>query len=206
MQKTAYILANGEFPYLLIDELKRANFIIACDGAIKHLERHHIKPNLIVGDLDSISKTMAKKYAQILIQIPEQNNNDLSKAFHHGLTLGFENFIILGASGKREDHALANLSYLIEFHQFANVVMRSNFGEFSIHTTPCVLSATKGEQLSFFYLDPIITLTSTGLKYPLNGLHPPMLYSATLNEAIQTQIRIDADSPSTFILYRAWKR
>ena len=208
MPKTAYILANGEFPRTKdrINELRLADFIIVCDGAIRHLERHHITPSLIIGDLDSIPKKLARKYAPITLHIAEQNSNDLSKAFYHGLKLGFDSFIILGANGKREDHALANFAHLIEYSQFAKVMMRSDFGEFSIHTTPCAFSTHQGEQLSFFYLDPKIALNSTGLKYPLNGFHPPALYSATLNEALGDEVLITSDHPSTFILYRAYKR
>ncbi len=82
----AYILANGEFPRKkqLLNELREAEFLIACDNSIRHLERHGILPDLIIGDLDSIHPRFLKKYASRIIKIPDQNSNDLSKAFYHG--------------------------------------------------------------------------------------------------------------------------
>ena len=55
MSKTV-ILANGEFPTheIPLQILNEADFIICCDGASQNLLDYGLKPNLIIGDLDSV--------------------------------------------------------------------------------------------------------------------------------------------------------
>lgn len=206
----AVILANGAFPTspCLLKELKEAEFLAVCDGAIKHLESLEIEPSVVVGDLDSISWELREKYAPKIVYIKEQESNDLSKAFFYCVSLGFDEFVILGATGKREDHTLGNISLLVEFVKHCkNVVIKSDFGEFSIHSLPCKIPAQKGNQISIFCLNPDLQITSRYLKYPLKSLALPLWASGTLNEAEGNffDLRSDKDhKKERVIIYRAY--
>jgi len=76
--KEAVIVADGEYPVhrVPLKYLSTATFIICCDGAIKNLDKHGIIPDLIIGDLDSISSELKIKYSEKLYNAP---------------TLGFKN-------------------------------------------------------------------------------------------------------------------
>lgn len=203
----AVILANGAFPTSsgLLDELREAKFLAVCDGAVRHLEELGIEPSVIVGDLDSISKEQKKKYAHKLVHIKEQESNDLSKAFFHCLKLGYDEFVILGATGKREDHAIANVSLLAVFIEYCkSVVIKSDFGTFGVHKTPCRIASQKGEQISLFSFNPSARFTSHHLKYPLKELALPIWANGTLNEAMAEEFWLESDSGNeVVILYKA---
>ena len=203
----AYILANGEFPTKkeLLDELINAEFLIVCDGAINHLEEIKKIPNLIIGDLDSIDKKLKSKYKNKIIHIKEQESNDLSKAFYHCISLGFDEFVILGATGKREDHTLANISLLIKYSKKCkNLTMKSDFGEFKVYETPCKVSSFKGQQISIFCFDKNKRFNSKNLKYPLRDLNLPLLMNGTLNEANSNSFYLSSNKKATILIYKAY--
>lgn len=182
----AVILANGAFPTLpcLIDELRGAEFLAVCDGATCHLESLGIEPSVVVGDLDSITEELKQKYAPKIVHIKEQESNDLSKAFFYCVGLGYDEFVVLGATGKREDHSIANISLLsVYINHCKNIVMKSDFGTFSVYKTPCKIPSKKGEQISIFSLNPNAKFTSEHLKYPLKDLSLPLWANGTLNES-----------------------
>lgn len=92
---SAVIICKGEFPkreyplYLI----QSADYIICCDGAAATYDRrqekifgHERKPDAVIGDLDSISPAMKRKYADVLVKVDEQDYNDLNKAVRYALT------------------------------------------------------------------------------------------------------------------------
>lgn len=201
----AVILANGEFPKSdsLIQELKNAEFLVVCDGAMIHLERLGIIPKVIIGDLDSLPFALKTKYQDRVVQLKEQASNDLSKAFYHCISLGFDEFVILGATGKREDHSIANVSLLSEYARHCkDLVMKSDFGEFRIYSLPCEIPTQKGEQISLFCLNPEAKITSKYLKYPLVDLELKIWANGTLNQAEGDFFTLSADRQAQMIVYK----
>ena len=105
------ILANGDFPKhpTPLRILKEATSIICCDGAVNNIEKYGLKPTHIIGDMDSISPELKNNYEDMLIHIADQNENDLRKALKWAENNGAKKASILGATGKRDDHSLANI-------------------------------------------------------------------------------------------------
>lgn len=200
----AVILANGAFPKKqnLISEILCANFLIACDGAVKHLKKISKEPDIIIGDLDSISKSLKKKFSAKIIHIQEQETNDLTKAFFYCIQKGFKHIEIFGATGKREDHTLANIFLLYHYSKYAQVCIKSDFGTFEIHNTPCSIASFKGQQISIFCLDTTCKLTSQALKYPLKNLSLKNLSQGTLNEALEDNFKISSSKKTQIIVYK----
>lgn len=203
----ALILANGRFPKTkkLINELKNASFLAVCDGAIKHIDSLGIIPNIIIGDLDSIDSKMKQKYKDKLVHIKEQNSNDLSKAFFYCKKRGFDDFVILGATGKREDHTLANISLLLYYSKFCkNVVIKSDYGEFRVYNlckNKLIIDSQKGGQISIFCFDKTAKLDSKNLKYPLKNLSLKNLSSGSLNEALSNNFSLKSSIEVQVIIY-----
>ena len=113
------ILANGTFPtasqpLALLDNAAR---IVCCDGAAIALMESGRMPTAVIGDLDSISAELRQKLAPMTVHVTEQETNDLNKAFRYCLSQGWTDIVILGATGKREDHTLGNISLLVDFAQ-----------------------------------------------------------------------------------------
>ena len=82
IKEPVIILANGDYPthQRPVQKIKEAGSIICCDGAASQLVNNGLEPHAIIGDLDSIDKTMKSKYNNRIIHIHDQNENDLRKA------------------------------------------------------------------------------------------------------------------------------
>jgi thiamine pyrophosphokinase len=180
------ILADGSFPeheiplgYLL----RNAGHIICCDGSAKCLLEAGIIPEAIVGDLDSLSDEIEEKYSDRLYRDDNQDTNDLTKAVTWCIEKGYKEIVILGATGKREDHTLGNISLLTEYAKNINVIMVTDTGVFSPHLSSCTISSFPGQQVSVFSINPGTRITSSGLKYKLDNTKLQNWWRATLNEA-----------------------
>jgi thiamine pyrophosphokinase len=203
----AVILANGEVPKntYLIQLLKDANYLICCDGAINTLEKNNIEPDYIVGDCDSLSSTQRQKYMSKIKYLPDQNYNDLTKAVDFTLSeLGLNNLIILGATGLREDHSLANISLLNNYSKkVKNIVMLSDYGFFCVYHDGAIISTLPNQQISLFAVKSNTLLSTEGLKWDVNNFTLDSWYSGTLNEATKTSFKLYCNNP--IIVYRAFE-
>ena len=196
------ILASGLFPTTerALRYLREADFLACCDGAANDCVAAGFEPDVIVGDGDSIAPNVMERYADRVVRIAEQETNDLSKTFHHCLQLGRRDaFVILGATGKREDHALANLALLMDYaEEHADVTMVSDFGTFY----PCCdtkrLSVNPGQEVSIWNFGASY-FSGEGLMYPLYDF--TKLWQGTLNVATRPDIAVHAKG--TFLLYVA---
>ena len=196
------ILASGLFPTTerALRYLREADFLACCDGAANACVAAGFEPDVIVGDGDSIAPNVMECYADRVVRIAEQETNDLSKTFHHCLQLGRrDSFVILGATGKREDHALANLALLMDYaEEHADVMMVSDFGTFY----PCCdtkrLSVNPGQEVSIWNFGASY-FSAEGLMYPRYDF--TKLWQGTLNVVTRPDIAVHAKG--TFLLYVA---
>lgn len=191
------IVANGEFPThsIPLESLRNTNFIVACDGAGNSLLDFGVNPDVIIGDLDSFQ---GNNYDRVkIIKIQEQMSNDLSKAFNYVLSLNFNEIIILGAGGKRDDHAIANIFLLESYSDLKNkdgstplVRIQTNFGEFQCFQGDFICKCKIGADVSLFCSDKTIKFNSTNLEYPLNNFSFNNLSNGTLNKALNHFFKI----------------
>jgi thiamine pyrophosphokinase len=184
MSLKAVILANGSFPThaIPLGYLRNTDHIICCDGSAEMLVIADLEPEAIVGDLDSINPEIAERYRDRLFQDSNQDTNDLTKAVKWCIKSGYEEIVILGATGKREDHTIANISLLVEYCREAKVTMVTDTGTIVPLLKSCKVPSFPGQQLSIFSADPETEITSNGLKYKLKGLKLHNWWRASLNE------------------------
>ena len=111
------IIANGEFPShsIPLQILNNTASILACDGAANALIKKGYSPDIIIGDLDSLSDKNRKKYKNQIILKDNQSQNDLRKAINYAMDNNINSISILGASGKREDHTIGNIFSLLDY-------------------------------------------------------------------------------------------
>jgi len=111
----AVILADGSFPQKeeVLAYLRQAKTIISCDGATRSLVEFGLEPQHIVGDMDSIPEALKRRYSALITPSEDQETNDLTKAVNKALDLGLTEVMILGATGRREDHTLGNIGLLV---------------------------------------------------------------------------------------------
>ena len=207
MERHIVILAAGDFPRAEapLRALRNADLRICCDSAAEALVAFGLEPDRIVGDLDSISPEFRMRYRHKLIHVAEQDDNDLTKAFHLALTLSPTRITILGATGKREDHTLGNISLLLDYAREAPcpVTMLTDYGQFEAIFNTAVLPSFPGQQVSIFAFDNSLKITSAGLKYPTDDVVFDSLWKATLNEALSESCTLTLSHPSGVLLFFA---
>lgn len=210
---TAVILANGEFPrreYPLW-LLKNADVVVCCDSAlnVRRLRRLGVEPAAVVGDLDSISDAERKSLGDKAVKVEEQDYNDLNKAFlwlRENCPEATE-IHILGATGKSEAHALGNLSYLLFWEkQYAldasgiKVEMVSDYNTAFAVCDSCELHIGEGRKVSFFAQDPSLRISTTGLRWPLDGLSFDYWFRGTLNMAENDVVKLVFNHPGDVLV------
>lgn len=202
-QSETVILANGEFPShpLPLSILENCGYLVYCDGAVNNLAKTNKIPNAIVGDCDSLSEENQERFSEIIHRISEQDTNDLTKAVHFCTERGRKKITILGATGKREDHTIANISLLCEYMKDCDVEMVTDYGIFVGIDSPSVFESRKGQQISLFCIDKCI-VSSHNLVYPINKQIFTNWWQTSLNEAKTDEFIIETDG--RVIVYRAF--
>ena len=105
-------------------------------------------------------------------------------------------FTILGATGKREDHTMGNISYLVTFaeeYPGADIEMLTDYGRFVAIRGERTFSSFPRQQVSLFTMTPDVPIASKGLKWELDGFHARRWWQATLNEALGTEFSLSTE-------------
>ena len=180
------IVADGTFPThdIPLGYLKNAKRIICCDGSAQNLLLTGMQPDAIVGDMDSLNDELANRFADRIYLDENQDTNDLTKAVSWCSDMGYKDIVIVGATGKREDHTLGNISLLAEYVRSLNVIMVTETGILRPLLKSSTISCFAGQQVSIFSIDPETEVTSFGLRYPLNKTKILNWWYATLNESL----------------------
>jgi thiamine pyrophosphokinase len=185
-QSYTVIVADGTFPEheIPLGYLRNAKRIVCCDGSSQNLVNAGFEPDAIVGDMDSLNSMLAIRFAERIFRDESQETNDLTKAVSWCSERGYNDIIIVGATGKREDHTIGNISLLAEYAKNMNVIMGTDTGILIPLLRSAELVSFPGQQVSIFSIDTETEVTSYGLKYPLKGTMIKNWWVATLNEAI----------------------
>ena len=189
----AVIVAGGEFPTAPqpLEILQSAPFVVCCDGAADNYIATGCVPDAIVGDGDSISAVNREKFAHLLHIMSEQETNDQTKAVRFLVEKGMRNIAIVGATGRREDHTIGNISLLIEYAR-----MGCDVRSFTDHGVfiPCNGTTThkccKGQQVSIFSITAK-EMSAEGLLYPIYDFNN--WWQGTLNECTGEEFTINAN-------------
>jgi len=195
------ILANGAFPVhsVPLARLREADLIVCCDGAAEKLVANGFEPGIIIGDLDSVSPELKDRYRKILVQDSNQETNDLTKAVNWCNAAGISEVAILGATGIREDHTLGNISLLADYSRRIDAVMLTDTGCFSVYDRSVTIASCPGQQVSLFSIDPKLSVTSSGLKYPLSNLTLNSWWRGTLNEAVGDRFTLNFNAGQVIV-------
>jgi len=195
------VLADGEFPKneIPLAVLRNAERVICCDGAVENLLAFGREPDFIVGDLDSISESLKTRYSSILYHFAEQETNDLTKSVNFCFSRGWKEITILGATGKREDHTLGNLSLITNYAENGKIQLLTDYGVFTPQLSSATYESVAGQQVSIFSLLPETRFTTRGLVYPICNRGLTSWWQGTLNEATGNEFTIEINSGKVLV-------
>jgi thiamine pyrophosphokinase len=205
------IFANGELP-----NPKRAqalvhteDYIICADGGTRHTMALGIKPNLIVGDLDSADPAVLKKYQDEGVQVEsysqDKNETDLELALHRALELTPQQIIIVAALGGRLDQTLANITLLANPRLAAfDVRLDDGLEEIFICRAQAEVNGRIGDLVSLIpWLSTVSEVQTRNLKWPLRKetLYPDKTRGIS-NELTDTAASVSIGSGLLLIVHR----
>lgn len=202
----AIVISGGElhrsFFKEYFDKYGKEACIICVDGALLALEEMGICPEYAVGDFDTLkNEELLEKYRQrgvkILRHNPVKNASDTELAMELCRDAGFLDITLLGALGRRMDHALANL-FLLSRYEAENIRLSLLDPWNHIYTKSSSFSIQKdlawGNYFSLFTLEgPVENVSISGAAYPLrqkkldSSLYPSLTIS---NEILEEEARI----------------
>lgn len=152
----------------LQDRIRSHAMVVAVDGGLAHCHRLGIRPDIIVGDLDSINHDILHKYHDVPVRrFPtEKNESDTELAIEAVYTPDVEMITLFAASGGRADHFLSNL-HLIR-HYPRKVYMENEHEVLFAFDGEIEIPCTPGQVISFIHLgNPINGINTQGLKWEL---------------------------------------
>ena len=202
---TTAIVANGEVPSseLSIRLLRKMKRIICCDGALQKLLSINIIPDVIVGDGDSMDREELSRHNIPYHADRSEEYNDLQKALKYCIANGYNDVLLLGCGGLREDHFIANLSILVMYSEKMRLAMLTEHGVFNVMRGTSMFRSVPGMQVSVFPSNLHTKLSFSGLKYPVNNRSFNWLWEGSLNEAVGDAFTVEADDEEPVVVYRA---
>jgi thiamine pyrophosphokinase len=155
---------------------KQADSVIAADGGALVLERAGRRPDLVVGDLDSLSgddrKRLERAGAKFEVHPKEKEQTDAELALDAAVRRGADEIVVVGAfGGARLDHLMGNL-LLLAHEDFAaiDVALVTERATFRSILGPGILEL-EGEPGDWVTLEPLSDVArgvaTDGLRYPL---------------------------------------
>jgi len=178
----AIIFANGEFshPGRVRALLRPDDLVIAADGGTRHALDAGAPPDVVIGDLDSISPDERARVeaagSQVIRFSPRKDETDLELALLHAARAGATEIVVLAALGGRLDQTIANLLLLalpelegldariVEGPQTAFLIRAGSAGDDAVR-----IEGEPGDTLSLIPLGgDAVGVTAEGVEWPLH--------------------------------------
>ncbi|NHZ85149.1 MAG: thiamine diphosphokinase [Planctomycetia bacterium] len=202
--KPIVIIANGKYPShpYPIEMIDKAKTIICTDGSANKLKKHGFDPTLVIGDMDSI-KNIRDFTKSEFIHIPRQDNTDLEKVFDYCMKYGIKEVSLLGATGIRDDLALANMILLIQYYNKLKIKMVTD-----IYTIECIkgkntFASFPQQSISLMAVYRVKSVTTKGLKFSLKK--QSMIPSGMGLSNLSTASRFTINTSGKLLLFRRHK-
>ena len=106
---TCYLVGAGNNDFIPTPD--DTDLVIAADGGYDFLSSRSVRCDLLIGDLDSISKPPVS--IETIKHKAQKDETDMHLAYLVGKERGYRDFVILGGMGGRIDHTFANFSLLL---------------------------------------------------------------------------------------------
>ena len=148
--------------------------VVCADGGAMHASRFGIPPDLIIGDLDSLTAEQVAAFERAGVEIiryaEEKDETDLELALRHCVEAAASSITIIGAFGGRIDQTLANI-WLLSLPMLDGVSVEMVDGEQALRCLRPGCQAIHGGAGDTISLIPLSAqvdgITTTGLQYAL---------------------------------------
>ncbi len=169
------IIASGSLgnPEQLNQMLSQSDRVICADGGTRHLRRVGVLPDLVIGDFDSLSENdkrcLAKNRITMIKHPTDKDAGDTELAARWAMENQATQIILMGVTGTRLDHTLANITLLKTISDRGiRCCILDDTNEIHLVTEQIELRGEPGELVSVIPMtEEASGVTLTGLFYPL---------------------------------------
>lgn len=174
-----------------------APWLVAADGGADRAQALGHLPDLVVGDLDSLSDGMRATLGPArLHRVTAQDNTDFDKTLH-AVAAPFT--LAVGFSGGRLDHTLAAMNTLLR-HPARRLIIDTGHDACILLPPVLDLPLPPGTRVSLFPFAPV-ACESQGLEWPVAGLpFDPLGQIGTSNRMIAAHLHLTCDRPGMVLL------
>ncbi len=203
----AILFANGQARPGFEISLLPGDFLVAVDGGLRHLKRLGLKPQLLIGDLDSVDASEVAEVMDAGVEVrrfpPAKDQTDLELALEVVIKNGYAQIVIAYPFGDRVDHTLGNLS-LLSRPDLAGKTLSLDDGqtEARLLDQSASLPTQPGDLVSLIaWGAPVEGITTRGLEYPLNNeTLVPWQTRGISNVALADSIELDFKSGRLLVI------
>ena len=155
---------------LIRSYFRPSDYYVYCDCGLKHQEALGVSPDLVIGDFDSHEKP--QDLHNVIVLPVVKDDTDTIFAVKEGIRRGYEDFLLVGATGGRQDHNLGNIYALLMLKNAGkSALMVDDWSEMKIITAGEAVRVKRGWR--FFSLLNIAgtarRISIMGAKYNLDG-------------------------------------
>ena len=199
------IVANGEWPgsFNLQHERTTYDQLVALDGAANRLLDLNLIPDVIVGDLDSITTSVLNQCESSgvqIVRIPSQEKSDISKGLQWVQQEQPNARIdVIGIEIGRYDHHLAAYSALFECQSSATLLL-NGWTATRVDSNPTTFQVKPDAIISLIPFGSVQGVTLEGCQYPLQNASLTTGTQGVSNKAIESEIVVSAQSGNLLLL------
>ncbi len=196
--KKALIIAAGSVN--IVPEYYEYEFIISADGGYNKALDKGIVPDLFVGDMDSVNGEVLG--IEIVKLKKEKDFTDTEYAIEEAVKRGYKKIDIIGATGTRIDHTIANVFMMKKYLDkgvFLKIIDDHNI-VWAINKRE-LLSGLEGRTVSLIPADTVVCgVTLIGFKYHLKDAEIKIGETLTVSNVVESKEAIIDIEKGTLIV------
>ena len=194
----AFIYTGGVIcPENITEHPKGDDLIIAADGGLLNASALGVRPDILLGDLDSLKDKEIPKDAEVLRVPSEKDFTDTQLAVDTAVKKGASEVVIVGGLDGRLDHTLSNLAILEDLwgkRIHAHITNGQNRVRY-INSTSTLIPRSGFRYLSILCLsEKVKGVSIEGCKYPLKNV--------TLNRSFQYAVSNEIEGNCALVSVR----
>jgi thiamine pyrophosphokinase len=195
VQRRAVVMSGGRLGAWALQEILPDDILIGADRGALFLIQHGLRPDLAIGDFDSVTVEELALIRQNALEFHScdainKDESDTEIAFEYALRLKPAEIVLIGALGTRFDHSLANIHLLHKAHSLG--IMCRIVDEFNIIClTDSTIEVVRARGFSHVSLLPLTLevsgVTIEGFQYPLNEATLTMGQSLAISNVLDAK-------------------
>lgn len=198
------VFCNGDPPgrNRLSRLIPTPSFVVCADGGAQKALLTGYKPDLIVGDLDSLEGRDRLPKSTEVVAVRRQDNTDFEKTLDLMLERGMDDFLVTAFAGGRIDQTIANVQIAFEYARRCTIALVDR--EFVL--LPVMASMQErlppGTTVSMVSMTDESVVTTEGFAFELDRSSLPKGGHGVSNRTVRELVRIDVHKGGILLMIK----